>query len=558
MVKWIIAILLLVVCIILYISFMGDKIYVINSGEKQMMEDKLISREVLFGNPDHIATRISNDGQNISFLAPKEGVLNVWIAPASSPHQAKVITDEKQRGVRGYFWAKDNEHIIYAQDKKGDENWRLYSVHITSLKQVDLTPTEGVRASVLKLSSNFPKEMLISLNDRVPEYFDIYKVNIDTGNRELIYANTENYSHFVADDNFNIRVGYKMLPSGESEIYLFENGDTSKPKLFQTISVEDMLTTNPLHISGDGTKLFMIDSTDRNSSALIEVDLQSTNRKIIHSDARADIDDYLVDTKTKMVQGVAVEYLRKEWTILDKKISADIDYLSKLEDGDVEVVSRSHEDDKWIVAFSNSDSPHKYYLYDRVAQKAKFLFVSNSQQENLPFAKMHPVKIQSRDGLELVSYLTIPRWLDNGAGIPPHTIPLVLNVHGGPNARDSWGFSSAEQWLANRGYAVLNVNYRGSTGLGKDFINAGVKEHFAHGAPVTSVAGHGSHSQVPAGGELRREDGPQPTFGGCAATHEGVRGEGHRIEMWPVTGMLGSALLDLRQREEERGQKRGS
>jgi len=473
MVKWIIAILLLVVCIILYISFMGDKIYVINSGEKQMMEDKLISREVLFGNPDHIATRISNDGQNISFLAPKEGVLNVWIAPASSPHQAKVITDEKQRGIRGYFWAKDNEHIIYAQDKKGDENWRLYSVHITSLKQVDLTPTEGVRASVLKLSSNFPKEMLISLNDRVPEYFDIYKVNIDTGNRELIYANTENYSHFVADDNFNIRVGYKMLPSGESEIYLFENGDTSKPKLFQTISVEDMLTTNPLHISGDGTKLFMIDSTDRNSSALIEVDLQSTNRKIIHSDARADIDDYLVDTKTKMVQGVAVEYLRKEWTILDKKISADIDYLSKLEDGDVEVVSRSHEDDKWIVSFSNSDSPHKYYLYDRVEQKAKFLFVSNSRQENLPFARMHPVKIQSRDGLELVSYLTIPRWLDNGAGIPPHTIPLVLNVHGGPNARDSWGFSSAEQWLANRGYAVLNVNYRGSTGLGKDFINAG-------------------------------------------------------------------------------------
>jgi dipeptidyl aminopeptidase/acylaminoacyl peptidase len=209
-------------------------------------------------------------------------------------------------------------------------------VNIKNLQQVDLTPTEGVRASVLKLSNKFPSKMLINLNDRVPEYFDIYKVDINTGDRELLYKNTENYSHFIADDNFNIRVGYKMLPSGESEIYLFENGDTSKPKLFQKISVEYMLTTNPLHISADGTKLFMIDSTDRNSSALIEADLQSAERKMIHSDVRA---DYLVDTKTKMVQGVAVEYLRKEWTILDKKISADIAYLSSLEDGDVEVVS---------------------------------------------------------------------------------------------------------------------------------------------------------------------------------------------------------------------------
>ena len=465
MTKWIIAAFLLGLCIILY--------NVINSEEKKMIEDKLISREILFGNPDHIATRISNDGENISFLAPKDGVLNVWVASASSPYKAKVVTDEKERGIRRYFWAKDNDHIIYAQDKKGDENWRLYSVNIKSLKQTDLTPKEGVRASVLKLSSNFPSKILINLNDRVPEYFDIYKVDINTGNRELIYANTENYSHFIADDDFNIRVGYKMLPSGESEIYLFENGDISKPKLFQKISVEDMLTTNPLHISSDGTKLFMIDSTDRNSSALIEVDLENLNRKIIHSDARADIDDYLVDTKTKMVQGVAVEYLRKEWTILDKKISADIDYLSTLEEGDVEVVSRSYEDDKWIVAFSNSDSTHKYYLYDKVNKQAKFLFVSNSKQENLPFAKMYPVNIKSRDGLDLVSYLTLPRWLDNGHGIPLHTIPLVLNVHGGPNARDSWGFSSTEQWLANRGYAVLNVNYRGSTGLGKDFINAG-------------------------------------------------------------------------------------
>lgn len=438
-----------------------------------MIEDKLICREALFGNPDHIATRISNDGKSISFLSPKDGVMNVWVAPVSSPQQAKVVTEENQRGIREYFWAKDNEHIIYAQDKKGDENWRLYSINVKSLEQVDLTPTEAIRASVLKISNNFPNEMLIILNNRVPEYFDIYKINIKTGKKELVYMNNQNYTHFIADNNFSIRVGCKILSTGESEIHLFKNGDISKPKLFQKISTEDMLTTKPLHISTDGTKLFIIDSTDLNTSALIEVDLENEQRKIIHSDVRADIDDYLLDTKSSMIQGVAVNYLRKEWTILDKNISKDIDYLSVLEAGDVEVISRSYEDDKWIVGFLDSESPYKYYLYNRIKREAKFLFVSNSKQKNLPFSKMRPIKIQSRDGLELISYLTIPRWLDNGYGIPLHTIPLVLNVHGGPNARDSWGFSSTEQWLANRGYAVLNVNYRGSTGLGKNFINAG-------------------------------------------------------------------------------------
>ena len=440
---------------------------------KEMKEDQLISREVLFGNPDHVATRISEDGKNISFLAPKDGVLNIWVAATGSPNKAKVITNEKSRGIRSYFWSKDNNHIIYAQDKKGDENWRLYSVNIKNLEQKDLTPTDGVRASVLKLSSNFPNEMLVQLNDRIPEYFDIYRVDISTGRRELVYENKGKYLHFIADDDFNIRVGYKMLPSGEGGGYLFEEGNTEKPKLFQKIGVEDMLTTTPLHISNDGKKLFMIDSVGRNTSALIEVDLKSFERETIHSDPRADIDDYLVDTKTKMVQGVAINYMRKEWTIVDSGIAKDLDYLKAIDDGEIEVVSRTREDDKWIVVFLKSNSPYKYYLYDRQKSIAKFLFVSNSRQENIPFAKMYPVSIKSRDGLELVTYLTIPRWLDDGSGMPVKTLPLILNVHGGPNARDSWGFSPTEQWLANRGYAVLNVNYRGSTGFGKEFINAG-------------------------------------------------------------------------------------
>ena len=446
---------------------------VIQQGYEMKKEDNLISREILFGNPDRVVTRINKDGKFLSYIDQKDGVLNIWVAPIDKISEAKVITNEKQRGIRSYFWANDNTHIIYAQDKKGDENWRLYSVNVLNEKQKDLTPSDGVRASVLKLSDKYPNEILILINDRVAEYFDIYRVDINTGKRELIYENTARYSSFCADDDFKIRLGYKMLPSGEGEIYLFENGDIEKAKLFQKISTEDMLTTAPLHISSDGTKLFMSDSAERNTSALIEVDLSINTRKVIYENDKADIDDYIVDTKSKMIQGVATNYLRKNWVIIDSKIALDLEYLKEIEDGDLEIVSRTYEDDKWVVVFSKSDSPSKYYLYDRTQRKAQFLFISNTSQEGLPFSKMYPHRIKSRDGLDLVSYLTIPRWLDDGKGIPSKTVPLVIHVHGGPNARDSWGFSSQVQWLANRGYAVLNVNYRGSTGFGKNFSNAG-------------------------------------------------------------------------------------
>jgi dipeptidyl aminopeptidase/acylaminoacyl peptidase len=446
---------------------------VIQQGYEMKKEDNLISREILFGNPDRVVTRINKDGKFLSYIAPKDGVLNIWVAPIDKISEAKVITNEKQRGIRSYFWANDNTHIIYAQDKKGDENWRLYSVNVLNEKQKDLTPSDGVRTSVLKLSDKYPNEILILINDRVPEYFDIYRVDINTGKRELVYENTAKYSSFCADDDFKIRLGYKMLPSGEGEIYLFENGDIGKAKLFQKISTEDMLTTAPLHISSDGTKLFMSDSAGRNTSALIEVDLSINTRKVIYENDKADIDDYIVDTKSKMIQGVATNYLRKDWMIIDSKIALDLEYLKEIEDGDLEIVSRTYEDNKWVVVFFKSDSPSKYYLYDRTQRKAQFLFISNTSQEGLPFSKMYPHRIKSRDGLDLVSYLTIPRWLDDGKGIPSKTVPLVIHVHGGPNARDSWGFSSEVQWLANRGYAVLNVNYRGSTGFGKNFSNAG-------------------------------------------------------------------------------------
>lgn len=443
-----------------------------NNREGIMKEDRLIPREVLFGNPDKIAVRMSEDGKYISYLAPLKGVLNVFVAPVDNPLAGKAVTSDKERGIRSYSWAKNSNNIIYSIDNKGDENFRLYSIDINTKENILLTPKEGVRASVIKKSKSFPDEVLVQMNKRVPEYFDIYKINVKSGKAEIIFENKEKYLSFIIDDNFKILFAYKMLPTGEGEIYSFKNGNLSSPQLFQKIKTEDMLTSSLLHITADGKILYAVDSSQRDKSALFEIDLSTQKRTLLYEDARADIDSCLVDPITKKIQAVSIDYLQKEWIILDPQINEDIKNLSKLNDGIIEITSRVENDNKWIVVYMQDDGPYKYYLYDRATGEAKFLFVSNSKQEEYSFAKMHPMQITSRDGLELVSYLTLPRWLDKGARLE-NPIPLILYVHGGPNSRDNKGYNATHQWLANRGYAVLSVNYRGSTGFGKSFINAG-------------------------------------------------------------------------------------
>lgn len=435
-------------------------------------EDPLIPREILFGNPDKVSVQISGDGKYISYLAPRNGLLNVYIAPVEDLSKATVITDDKDRGVQGYLWATNSKNIIYSTDNKGDENFRLYSIDIDTLEEKLLTPKEGVKSAVIKSSIKYPDEILVQINDRTSEYFDVYKVNVKTGNRELVFKNSGKFSNFRADDDLKIRLAYAMLSTGEGKLFTFEGNDYLKPKLIETIKVEDMVTTFPLVIKADGKSFYFISSRGNDKSALYEVDFATLKKEFIYQDKRADIEACLVDPTTKQMEAAIVNYMKKEWIIFDVRVKEHFEHLSKLHDGDLEIISRTKKDDKWVVAYVKDNGPISYYLYDLANKEAKFLFVSNQEQEKYKFAKMYPIKVTSKDGLELVSYLTLPRWLDKGGKLDK-PIPLVLYVHGGPNFRDTYGYNPTHQWLANRGYAVLSVNYRGSTGFGKGFINAG-------------------------------------------------------------------------------------
>lgn len=463
----------------------------------------LIPREVLFGNPDRAALRVSPDGKHLSFLAPVNGVLNVWVAPVDDLAAAKPVTKDTGRGIRIYFWAYTSRHLFYLQDQGGDESWKVYVVDLDSEQAKDLTPFESIpgpdgkprmlpsgkpmrpKARIEQVSPRFPDKILVGLNTRDPRYHDLYRVEIQTGNLTLVQENP-GFEGFVADDDYRVRFATRTTSDGGMELLRpVASGagsssaapDVSGWKPFQTVAMEDAMSTHPIGFDKSGQVLYMTDSRGRNTAALTAVDLGSGKVSVLAEDPRADVAGVLEHPTEHTIQAVAFNYTRPEWTVLDTSIRGDLASLRSAIEGDIMVTSRTLDDRLWTVAAVVDDGPARFYLYDRAAKKAKFLFTNRKALEGLPLARMHPEVIKSRDGLDLVSYLTLPVGSDTKkSGRPDRALPMVLVVHGGPWARDTWGLNGEDQWLANRGYAVLSVNFRGSTGFGKRFLNAGNRE----------------------------------------------------------------------------------
>lgn len=437
-----------------------------------MMTDNLplIPRRVFFGNPDRTQVTISPDGAHLAWLAPRNGVLNVWVAPRERPADARPVTADAGRGIRFYAWAYTGRDILYIQDKGGDENWRVYSADVNTGEVGDLTPFDGVAAQIVGLSHRRPDELLVALNNRDPQWHDIYRVNLTSGERTLLLQH-DRFIGVEVDDDLTIRAAIQMTPSGGLDIFRADGDDWT---LWQAFPAEDMLTASTVGFDKTGHVLYLRDSRDRDTAALVAIDITTGERSLLAADERADADLVLRHPTERHVQAVAFDYERKEWQVLDPAIAADMAFLRGVTDGDAEITSRSLDDRFWLVAYVVDDGPVRYYLYDRQRQAADFLFTNRAELEGLPLANMRPAVVPARDGLNLVVYYTLPPGSDSdGDGIPDAPLPLVFIPHGGPWGRDTWGFNGWHQWLANRGYAVLSVNFRSSTGFGKSFTNAG-------------------------------------------------------------------------------------
>ena len=435
----------------------------------------LIPRDDLFGNPTRAAGKLSPDGKWLSWLAPKDDVLNIWLAPVDSPDNAKAMTEATDRPIRQYMWAPDSKSLLYIQDKGGDENFLLYGVDVVSGKETTLTPFENTRVDIVGGSESIRDKILIGLNNRDPQFHDVYLLDLNSSELTLIIENNS-YAGFMADDTLTVRMAMRQNEAGGTDYFrVADNQVEDSP--FSTTEMEDALTTSPAGYTRDGSILYWLDSRDRNTAALYAEDVATGERTLIAENDKDDIGGTIRDRETGEVQAYSVNYLKTEWTALDADLGAALEWLDSQLDGEFGISSRTDDNQTWIVWNDPLTAPTATYIYDRAAQTLTQFYVTRPELEGAPLQPMHPVEIKARDGLVLPCYLTLPAGTDlDGDGKPERASPMVLLVHGGPWARDDYGFASGVQWLANRGYAVLQVNFRGSTGFGKDFLNAANKQ----------------------------------------------------------------------------------
>jgi dipeptidyl aminopeptidase/acylaminoacyl peptidase len=429
----------------------------------------LIPREVLLGNPTKASPRISPDGTKLSYVAPsKEGVLNVWVKTIGKDDD-QMVTKDTHRGIRMHSWAEDGAHMLYLQDVGGDENWHIYSVDLAAQVTRDLTPFHGIRAQGIMTDKKFPNEILVGLNLRDRQVFDQYRIDLTTGAVVMDTQNPGDVLGWQTDPNFQIRAAMASNPKDASTTLRVRDGKDTPWRDLMTWPFGE--SGGPEEFTADGKALYIQTTMGSDTSRLIKVDT-ATGKELetIAQNTKCDLGAILIQPDRRIVQAVEFEYLKPEWKVLDASIQGDFDQLGRVHRGAFSLTGRDRADKRWVVAYGVDDGPTSFYLYDRDTKKADFLFVNRPELEKYTLSKTEPVVIQSRDGLDLVSYLTLP------VGVEPKNLPLVLNVHGGPWGRDSWGFDPEAQWFANRGYAVLQVNFRASTGFGKAFLNAGNKE----------------------------------------------------------------------------------
>jgi len=438
-------------------------------------EAPLIARGDLFGDPVRHGGQLSPRGDRVAFLAPRDGVQNLWVLSVDAMDEARPVTDDRLRGIHSFVWALDNSTLLYLQDDQGDENARLFAVDIARGLPRALTPA-GARAEILGMSADDPGAVIVSLNERDRAWPDVFRIDVVSGARTLLQRNPGNVASYVVDRSNRVRLALRPAADGGADMLV--RGANGRWRTLLNIPFEDMRVARVLGFTADGGSFLMFDSTGREEySALVRVDAESGLKTPVGENENADVVDVWLDPATNMPVAFATEYLRREWRGLDPETQADLDFLDRQLTGDFTVASRSADNARWIVIEEGPTTASRSYLYDRAdraGRRLTSLFRHRPALDSAPLQPMTPIEIESRDGLALVSFLTLPIGSDaDGDARPEAPVPLVILPHDGPWARDSYGFNAMHQWLANRGYAVLSVNYRGSAGFGKSFLNAG-------------------------------------------------------------------------------------
>ncbi len=439
----------------------------------------LIDRELFFGDPEIAGAQISPDGRYIAFLRPFKGTRNIWVKATAEPFEkARPLTADTARPILTYFWSRDAKYILYVQDQGGDENFNVYAVNPAEKPAAgaevpaarNITEAKGVRAFIYAVPESEPDAIYVGLNDRDKAWHDVYKVRISSGERTLVLRNDDRFTGVVFDVQDRLRLATRAAENGDTEVLRIDEGQ----KLTKIYSCNVFETCLPLRFHKDGRRVyFQTNKGEGDLIRLVLLDVESGREEFVEADpvGRVDLDSALFSEKTDEL--VATIYVddRSRYYFKDKEYEADYNLLKKkFPEREIGFGSSTEDETLFIISTSSDVEPGETYLFDR---KNKALELQYRIREKLPreaLASMRAITYKSSDGLEIPAYLTLPR------GVPARGLPLVVHPHGGPWFRDTWGYDSFAQFLANRGYAVLQPNFRGSTGYGRKFLDAGNKE----------------------------------------------------------------------------------
>ncbi|AYM44228.1 S9 family peptidase [Mycobacteroides chelonae] len=442
------------------------------------MLPKLITVEEFFDPPVRASASISPDGTKIAYLAPRKNRLNVWVQTLDDDNNAaaRCVTYDETRSVTGFLWVDDPRWLLYVQDSGGDENWHLYRVDLDSpdTPALDLTPYPGVRLLGLEQPHGRPGKLFVQLNHRRIDQIDLYELDVASGELTMLAENPGNVMSWFCGPHHEVFT-QSLTPEGDIEFSRYESGALESLVVYN--GADYPVGMHPTQMTPDGTGLWMGSSRDTDRTRLVRLDLATGEESVVDSHPSFDLSAALglapaLIRQRKTGELLAVRYLgeRQDIRVLDPDFAPVLEKLQELSDGDLAEISCDENGNRWVVSFTHDRDPGVTYFYDHEKGESRQLFRPYPHLDPATLAPMTPVTITSRDGLSLHSYLTLP------VGVEPAGLPLVLVVHGGPWHRDSWGFDPSVQLLANRGYAVLQVNFRGSTGYGKAFTKAAIGE----------------------------------------------------------------------------------
>jgi dipeptidyl aminopeptidase/acylaminoacyl peptidase len=426
----------------------------------------LIPMKDFFRNPTKVAYQISPNGEYLSYMQPWESRLNVFVEKIGSGQPTRV-TSAKARDIAGYAW-KGNNRIVYVQDTGGDENFRLFAVGIDGSNPKDLTPFEKVRAQIIDQLEQNENEILVGLNKREPRIFDAYRINVNTGEMAMVAENPGNYTGWFTDWDGKLRIA--VTTDGVNNTLMFRNTEADKFAPIITTSFKE--TIAPVLFTPDNKQLYVATNIGRDKTAIVKYDVESKKElEKIYEHPEVDVNTLLSSRKRRAILGVSYNTDKTHYYFIDKQrgeLQKDLE--KRLPGYEVRLAGCNREEDKCLVRTFTDRSRGAYYFYDLKSKDFKKLADISPWLNEQDLVSMKPIKYQSRDGLTINGYLTLPK------GVPARNLPVVVNPHGGPWARDSWGFNPEVQLLANRGYAVLQVNFRGSTGYGRKFWEASFKQ----------------------------------------------------------------------------------